>query len=218
MRIGELSRQTGVSVPTLKFYLREGLLPRGEATGPTQAEYDEAHVRRVRLIRALVTVGGLTVAATRELLGHIDSGDDLHRVLGRTQNLITAGAEPADQEQWDAAERRLTELVGGRGWQIGRDSQPWTAAVGVVATMNALSVTSMLDHFDDYAEAIERIAALDLDITAEQDSPDGVVAAAVLGIVLGEALLIALRGLAHEDASSRRFASTERGARTDSPR
>jgi DNA-binding transcriptional MerR regulator len=211
MRIGELSRRTGATVPTLKFYLREGLLPRGAATGPTQAEYDEKHVRRVRLIRALVTVGGQSIAATRDLLTGIDSGgDDLHKVLGRTQDLITAGTERADQERWEAAERRLTELVGRRGWQIGRDTQPWNAAVEVVATMLAVSNTPMLDHFDDYAEAIERIAALDLAHTAEQESPDGVVAAAVLGTVLGEALLVALRRLAHEDASARRYASTER--------
>jgi DNA-binding transcriptional MerR regulator len=211
MRIGELSRRTGATVPTLKYYLREGLLPRGTATGPTQAEYDEAHVRRVRLIRALVNVGGQSIAATRDLLTGIDSGgDDLHAVLGRTQDLITAGTERADQERWAAAERRLTELVGERGWQIGRDTQPWNAAVEVVATMIAMSNTPMLDHFDDYAEAIERIAALDLAHTAEQEGPDGVVAAAVLGTVLGEALLVSLRRLAHEDASSRRYASTKR--------
>ena len=207
MRIGELSRRTGVTVPTLKFYLREGLLPRGAATGPTQAEYDEAHVRRVRLIRALVTVGGQSIAATRELLTGIDSGgDDLHAVLGRTQDLITAGTERADQERWEAAERRLTDLVTARGWKISRNTQPWIAAVEVVATMVAVSSTPMLDHFDDYAEAIERIAELDLAHTAEQDSPDGMVAAAVLGTVLGEALLVALRRLAHEDASARQFA------------
>jgi DNA-binding transcriptional MerR regulator len=211
MRIGELSRRTGVTVPTLKFYLREGLLPRGAATGPTQADYDETHVRRVRLIRALVTVGGQSIAATRDLLTGIDGGgDDLHTVLGRAQNLITAGTERADQERWEAAERRLADLVGGRGWQIGRDTQPWNTAVEVVATMLAVSNTPMLDHFDDYAEAIERIAALDLAHTAEQDSPDGVVAAAVLGTVLGESLLVALRRLAHEDASARLYASTER--------
>lgn len=29
MRIGELSRRTGVPVPTIKYYVREGLLPPG---------------------------------------------------------------------------------------------------------------------------------------------------------------------------------------------
>ena len=47
MRIAELSRRSGVSVPTIKYYLREGLLAAGERTGPNQARYDEAHLRRL---------------------------------------------------------------------------------------------------------------------------------------------------------------------------
>ena len=34
MRIAELSQTTGVPVPTIKYYLREGLLPSGELTSP----------------------------------------------------------------------------------------------------------------------------------------------------------------------------------------
>ena len=37
MRIAELSQTTGVPVPTIKYYLREGLLPAGELTSPNQA-------------------------------------------------------------------------------------------------------------------------------------------------------------------------------------
>ena len=72
MRISELSRATGVPVATIKFYLREGLVPEGVRTSPNQAQYDDAHVQRLRLVRALVGVGGLSIAATREVLGHID--------------------------------------------------------------------------------------------------------------------------------------------------
>ena len=54
MRIGELSKAAGVPVPTIKYYLREGLLAPGELTSPNQASYGEAHIRRLRLIRALV--------------------------------------------------------------------------------------------------------------------------------------------------------------------
>ena len=53
MRIAELSRDSGVPVPTIKYYVREGLLPPGELTSPNQAQYDASHLRRLRLIRAL---------------------------------------------------------------------------------------------------------------------------------------------------------------------
>ena len=33
MRIAELSTRSGTSIPTIKYYLREGLLPAGTATG-----------------------------------------------------------------------------------------------------------------------------------------------------------------------------------------
>ena len=38
MRIAELSRRSGDSIPSIKFYLREGLLPAGTATGRNQAD------------------------------------------------------------------------------------------------------------------------------------------------------------------------------------
>ncbi len=46
MRISELSRRSGVSIPTIKYYLRDGLLPAGRATAANQADYDEDHLRR----------------------------------------------------------------------------------------------------------------------------------------------------------------------------
>ncbi|HET7822095.1 MAG TPA: MerR family transcriptional regulator, partial [Ornithinibacter sp.] len=49
MRISELSQASGVPLPTVKYYLREGLLMPGEATSRTRAEYGPAHVERVRL-------------------------------------------------------------------------------------------------------------------------------------------------------------------------
>ncbi len=42
MRVAELSRRSGVSVASIKYYLREGLLPPGELTSPNQAHYGEA--------------------------------------------------------------------------------------------------------------------------------------------------------------------------------
>ena len=64
MRIAELSRQSGVPVPTIKYYLREGLLPAGELTSPNQASYGETHLRRLRLEE-----NAITDAAARDIAG-----------------------------------------------------------------------------------------------------------------------------------------------------
>lgn len=55
-------------MPTIKYYLREGLLAAGELTSPNQAHYGPGHERRLRLIRALLDVGGLSLAAIGEVL------------------------------------------------------------------------------------------------------------------------------------------------------
>jgi len=44
--MAELSKTSGVPVATIKFYLRERLLPAGERTGPNQSIYGEQHLRR----------------------------------------------------------------------------------------------------------------------------------------------------------------------------
>ena len=68
VRISELAEASGVSLPTLKYYLREGLLMPGTATSRTRAEYGEAHLERLRLVRALVESGGLGIAGVRDVV------------------------------------------------------------------------------------------------------------------------------------------------------
>ena len=83
MRISQLSRETGVPVATIKFYLREGLVPEGRRTSATQAQYEDDHVARLRLIRALVGPGGLTLALVRGVLEAIDRPpESMHDLLG----------------------------------------------------------------------------------------------------------------------------------------
>src|SRR3954447_19100510 len=83
MRIAELSATTGVPVPTIKYSLRERLLPPGERSAPNQASYGEPHVRRLRLIRAMIEIGGVPVAGVREVLRAVDATDTpVNHMLG----------------------------------------------------------------------------------------------------------------------------------------
>src|ERR1700682_1693022 len=92
VRIAELSRDSGVPVPTIKYYVREGLLKPGELTSPNQAQYDDSHLRRLRLIRALTEVGRLSVAAVRYLLAAAGAqSTSLHDALGKVQYATTPG-------------------------------------------------------------------------------------------------------------------------------
>ena len=89
MKISELAEETGVPVATLKYYLREGVLHPGRALNRTQADYGDDHVERVRLVRALTGVGGLSIAAVRRVLDVIsEPGLSRVDVMGAAQRSI----------------------------------------------------------------------------------------------------------------------------------
>lgn len=205
MRIGELSRETGVAIPTIKYYVREGLLPAGRLTSPNQASYDDGHVRRLRLIRGLIDVGGLTVSAVREVLAAVDSPEEsVHEVLGAAQHAITPrpATTPEGMEQ---ARRTVAELIRRRGWRVGLDHPAFEKAAVALATFRGVGHGEFEEVLDDYAEACERVAAADLAWAGRNAEVDGLVESVVVGTVLGDAVLTAMRRLAHVEASTRSF-------------
>ncbi|MCX5497526.1 helix-turn-helix domain-containing protein [Kaistia dalseonensis] len=65
--IGVVSRETGVKVPTIRYYESVGLLPSPERTDSNRRSYDDATVRRLRFIRHARELG-FEVDAIRQLL------------------------------------------------------------------------------------------------------------------------------------------------------
>ena len=103
MRISELSSQTGIPVATIKFYLRERLLQEGARTSATQAQYDESHVARLRLIRALLGSGGLSVAAAHQMIRAIEEPPpSVHELLGVAARAV---ARPSNGTRDNRAQR-----------------------------------------------------------------------------------------------------------------
>ncbi|MGY5131569.1 MerR family transcriptional regulator [Streptomyces nigrescens] len=211
MRIGELSRETGVAIPTIKYYVREGLLPAGRLTSPNQASYDDGHVRRLRLIRGLIDVGGLTVSAVREVLAAVDSPEEsVHKVLGAAQEAITPRPVAAP-EGMEGARRTVAEMIRRRGWRIEPDNPAFEKLAVALATFHGIGHGEFEEVLDDYAEACERVAAADLAWVGRNAEVDGLVEGVVVGTVLGDAVLTAMRRLAHVEASARRFEGAAEG-------
>jgi len=71
MTIGALSRQTGVHIETIRYYERDGVLPKPPRTDGGHRIYDESHVRRLRFIRHARELG-FTLAEVRNLLRLVD--------------------------------------------------------------------------------------------------------------------------------------------------
>ncbi|GAA0307677.1 MerR family transcriptional regulator [Kineococcus aurantiacus] len=93
MRIGELSERSGVSAASIEYYAREGLLPPGERTGCNQTESAQAHLERLRLIRSLIDVGGLSVAATHGWHVHGEQNPGVRIVAAVLDAWAAAGRE-----------------------------------------------------------------------------------------------------------------------------
>src|ERR687888_1285100 len=123
MRMAELSRASGVPVATIKYYLRENLLPRGVTTSPNQATYGHAHMQRLRLIRSLIDIGGLPVATVRDVLAAVDDpGTSVHQMLGATVFAVTTVADDAADEHHARAVGELERLLEHTGWHVHADS------------------------------------------------------------------------------------------------
>ncbi|MFF0475681.1 MerR family transcriptional regulator [Streptomyces sp. NPDC004284] len=212
MRIGELSRTTGVSVPTIKFYVREGLLPAGELTSPNQASYGEAHVRRLRLIRALLDVGGLSVAGIRDVVTAVDDPEQpVHDVLGAATKPLVPRYEREPGEGIEEARKTVAGLIAARGWHADPSGPASEALATALVALDELGHGRFVEVLDAYAEAAERVARADLDYVARHVAREELVESAVVGTVLGDVIFSALRRLAHMDASDSTFGRTARG-------
>lgn len=199
MRISELSAATGVSVATIKFYLREGILPAGRALSRTQAEYDQSHVQRIKLVRALIDLAELDLASVRRVTDMLDApAAERIDVLATAQDVLGTDAEAERMRERDphAEPSRARAWLDRRGWLIDpndplidRLDRAWDAAdlaqIGVGA-----------DYFDVYADNLLPIAALDM--SSVPADPAGAVRQVVLGTLFMDPVLVTIRRLAHQ--------------------
>ncbi len=201
MRVGELSKRSGVPVATIKYYLREGLLPAGVLTSPNQAHYDDEHLRRLRLVRALVDVGDLSIAGVREVLVALDTRDDsLHKKLGLVQEAIS---QPGAVELDPLAIEDVQAFFRRNGEECADVTESNVTHMLAAALSAARSVGH--DHFrellDPYLEGLKIIALADVNYIADRDSTDDVVEGMVIGTLIGDAVIKAVRRLAHSQVS-----------------
>ncbi|MGW2725028.1 MerR family transcriptional regulator [Streptomyces sp. NPDC001492] len=202
MRMSELSRRSGTSVTTIKYYIREGLLPPGRQTAATQAEYDDQHLRRLRLIRALVGVRGLSVSTARDVLSALaEHTDDTHRVLGLALGAIRLAGEPAADSPETA---EVDELVEELGWNVHQAAPARADLAETLTSLRTLGAPLALHTLLPYARLAEQTAALDLDQLDGMQDPLELAERALLLTVLLEPALLALRRMAQENESARR--------------
>jgi DNA-binding transcriptional MerR regulator len=211
MRIAELSQRTGVPTPTIKYYVRVGLLPPGERTSYNQAQYDERHIHRLRLVRALIETGGLSVVTAREVLAKLDTpGISVLTSIGKVQFAMTTPARRAhDGEPAHDEHDEVDALVQRRGWRSVPTNPARQTLASVLATLRRLDQSAQLERLlDVYAEAAERIAEAETDTLLEDAEVDSLAERVVIWTALGDVLLSAMRRIAHENAATARLAAS----------
>ena len=202
--MSELSERSAVAAASIKFYQREGLVPLGERTSATQSDYSEAHVDRLRLVRALIEVGGLSVTSARDVLQAIDNTQmPLDWAFGIAQQaaskgLPTAGLEPAMGDE-------VAELIAERGWNVVEENPGREIVSRVVETYRDLGHNALLDTIPAYADAALIVAKADLAAVASEGDRVAMTQTVVVGTVLGDALFAGLRRIAQEHLSHTMF-------------
>jgi DNA-binding transcriptional MerR regulator len=202
VKISELSTASGVPVASVKFYLREGLLSPGVALNARESAYDESHLRRLRLIRGLIQVAGTSIEQIRQLLEIIETPDQTAiEVVGRATAALssrqtrTSAMAPEDTTAVEALLDRL-----GVEYVAGSANLRMLAAALDLADQVGLPSTD--EQLAAYVRAARETASADFARVPWND-PQQAAEWAVLGTVLYEPVLTALRRLAHSELAEK---------------
>lgn len=227
MRMGELAGAAGLPVATIKYYLREGLLPPGRRTAPNQAAYDESHLRRLRLIRSLRDAGGLGIEQIRRIVQAMDDGVRPWDVVGEVTDAIGAGPSAGRRDsEWQAAAAEVDAFLADRGLPHRAESPARRRLIdALIALRGALGPGVSAESLGWYADAMEPLARQEVMATKALSTRQGpgwdahtgmgepgeapdlslTLEAIVYGTLLFEPVILAMRRLWHE-----RFAEEER--------
>ncbi|MHA7172106.1 MerR family transcriptional regulator [Arthrobacter monumenti] len=202
VQLKELSRRSGISAASIKFYLREDLLPAGESRHPTLAEYADAHLVRLELITALRKVVGLSIGQIKTLVSVIDDPEvSFLDLLGKTQSLVLG---------YDLSETRehplTSAVINGEDWpDVPSDAR--NALNAHLSQMEALGITVSRDVVEGYAEAVDRVAQQDVGFVTEGGSRDSAVLTVAVGVHEYSRLLVRMLALAQTSESIRKYQS-----------
>lgn len=128
MKIGELSRRADVGIDTVRYYEKEGLLPRAVRLASGYRSYDGGDLRRLRFIRRAKGLG-FTLPEIRELLELSSRRDD-----------DMAAMKAAAVEKIADVQARIAELERVRaGLSALIDSCPGHGALGQCPILGALA-------------------------------------------------------------------------------
>jgi len=116
VRIGEVARLAGVTVDTVRFYERVGVLPAPERTASGYREYEADTIERIQLTRQLQAIGFTLTDAVDALAAHDAGGATCESERWRLDAVLTR--VDAKLAELDALRHRIVQAqracAGGR--------------------------------------------------------------------------------------------------------
>jgi DNA-binding transcriptional MerR regulator len=199
MLVSELADRADVPLATVKYYLREGLLPPGETTGPRRAEYGESHLRRLRVLRLLREVGGVPVTSLRQLVDALDDEDlPVHETMTLVADVMSAAPWPADQDP--ASLDIVDAVIEAMGWdRIRAESIDRQRLASLVALLNGPGpLGASVEVLTFYAGVADQLARAEIGLVDHSADRSQRLEQMVTGSVVYGQVFELLRQLGHE--------------------
>lgn len=213
--VSQLAARAGISTASIKFYRRLGLLRSGDPAAEKKAYYDQAHLRRLVLIRSLRELAQLSVQQVKKLTETLDSS--LVRLSKRpsrtkvnTFDLVAAAVDalaPPRVARTAQAKRALATVrqqvhdkLTARGLTVRDDSATLDSLAQALLGLRVFVPVLDVDLLDPYLDHIVPLAQAEVSANEARilSGPESALIGALVGTVLFEPLILALRRLAHE--------------------
>lgn len=206
-----------MSVASIKFYLREGLLPPGDTSRPHRAYYDERHVRRLSVIRAMRDAD-ISIDAMRRAFDAVTAprADAVDAIAPAIDALAVSTDAPADAPV-DAtlleARRDVAELFRRAGLSVREEAGSRETAARALASIRRFGFDFTPEQLSLYLEMLTPLAHTEIERNESTrnmllSDKEGSLELAVLGTVLFEPIMIAFRRALHEHFTTKLVRAT----------
>lgn len=171
--MGELARRSNVSVATLKFYLREGLIAPAKKSGPTLSWYAPSTVDRIKAIKELQERQFLPLDVIREILDREAGADSEQAVVDAIAAVLAKHGTSRTRSRDELLERgvRPVELE----WLMkvglaapGADGLYRDDDLALLATLGAARKAGLVEEMlpfqilADYMRTLHQLVAIEL--------------------------------------------------------
>jgi DNA-binding transcriptional MerR regulator len=212
MLVSELAERADVPLATVKYYLREGLLPAGETTGPRRAEYGDAHLRRLRVLRLLREVGAVPVTSLRQVAEALDDESlAVHDVMTLVADVITAGPTLATDPDSVAV---VDDVLAAIGWDgVRSESMDRLRLAALVSLLNGPGpLAASVEVLTFYAALADQLARAEVAMIDHETPREELLEQLVTGSVVYGQVFALLRQLGHEHHHQVRTSAVERAS------